>query len=54
MSKKFGYSVFLFASLLCLLSGTAAHNVFGLELEHESRACLTIGQYAICVTPLKH
>jgi hypothetical protein len=53
MSKKLGYSVFVFVALLCLLSGTAAHNIFGLEIDKDSRACFEIGQHAICVTPLK-
>lgn len=54
MRTKLKYIVLAVLSLLLLFSGTVAHNIIGLDLNHESRTCLEIGEHALCVTEIKH
>ena len=54
MKRKFTYAALTLVALLLLFSGTVAHNIFGLELDKDSRACFEFGQHAICVSEIKH
>lgn len=54
MNKHLRLAAFVLAALLFLFSGTVAHNIIGLDLNHESRTCLEIGEHALCVTEIKH
>ena len=54
MGKKLRYAALVLVGLLLLMSGTLAHNIYGLSLDHASRHCLQIGEHAVCVSEIKH
>ena len=54
MGIKLKYAALVVVGLLLLFSGTVAHTLYGLSLDHESRSCLQIGEHAICITEIKH